>query len=95
MWPIDYMYILDCDILAKNVVAFLPCPPNLPEAKLKSFRLRALAKEAFRLCSIECLALLFTAILMKNDKEKDKVEQVRIQNVQPEEIKEHQEVEWS
>ena len=37
--------IHSCDILAKEVVAFCPCPKSLPEAKVKSFPLILLAEE--------------------------------------------------
>lgn len=42
-------------ILAKDVTTFCPHPKNLPEAKLKSFGLMALAEEISRLPSIDCL----------------------------------------
>ena len=42
--PGDHPY----HILAKNLAAFFPCPKNLPEAKLKSFGLVALAEEISR-----------------------------------------------
>jgi hypothetical protein len=41
MWPSD----CTCDILMTNVAAFCPCLNSLPEAKVKTFRLIALAKE--------------------------------------------------
>lgn len=34
-----------CDILAKHVATFCPCPKNLPEAKLKNNGLNFLAEE--------------------------------------------------
>lgn len=36
------------DVLAKNETALGPGPKNLPEAKLKSFRVMLLAKESFK-----------------------------------------------
>ena len=45
--------ILFCDILAKYVVVFCPCPKNLPEVKLKSFELISLA-EISKQPSIDC-----------------------------------------
>jgi hypothetical protein len=67
MGPTDYYH----DILAKHVAAFFLCPPNLPEPKLKSFGLRALAEEVSSQPSIDCLALLFMAIVIQIDNEKD------------------------
>jgi len=47
-WPRDHSH----DNLAKNVTAFCPSSRNLPETKLKTFGLVALAKETSRLPSI-------------------------------------------
>jgi hypothetical protein len=41
------------DILMMNVAAFCPCPKSLPEAKVKRFRLIALAKEISKQPSID------------------------------------------
>lgn len=48
MWPRGH----SCDLLAKNVAAFCPCPKRLPEARLKSFRLTELAEEISKYPSI-------------------------------------------
>jgi hypothetical protein len=40
-WPRDHSH----DNLAKNVTTFCPCSKNLPETKLKTFGLVALANE--------------------------------------------------
>lgn len=47
---LDHFY----DILAKNMTAFCPCPKNLPEAKLKSFVLMALAENISRQPHTDC-----------------------------------------
>ena len=39
----------------KNVPAFFPCPKILPEAKLKSYGVKALAKEIPRYPSVTVL----------------------------------------
>jgi hypothetical protein len=59
MLPRDY----SCDILVKNVAASCSYPKGLPEAKVKIFRLIALAKEISKHPSIESF-LWFT--LTKN-----------------------------
>ena len=43
-----------CDILVKNVTTFCSCLKNLPEAKLKTFGLIALAEEISRQPNIDC-----------------------------------------
>ena len=51
-----------CDILAKNVFAYCPCPKILPVAKLKSFELIALAEETSKQPSADSVLwlLVFT-----------------------------------
>ena len=44
MLPKDY----SCNILVKNVAVFRPCLKNLPEVKVKRFRLILLAEEISR-----------------------------------------------
>jgi hypothetical protein len=62
MWPIDYF----CDILVKNVAAFCPCLKSLPEAKMKRFRLNALAKEISKQPDISSVVWLLKFTLMKS-----------------------------
>ena len=50
--------------MAKNVAAFCPCPKTLPEAKLKSFGLMALAEEISRQ-SIHSVSWLLMATLIQ------------------------------
>lgn len=66
MWPRDCF----CDILAKNVAAFCPCPKSLPEAKLMSFGLIPLAEEISK-PSIDSVLwlLMFTLMKIYNEKE--------------------------
>ena len=59
MWPRD----CSRDVLVKNVAAFCPCPKNLPEAKVKKYRLIALTKKVSKQPSTD-FVLWF--ILMKN-----------------------------
>lgn len=62
-----------CVILAKTVDAFLPCPNNLPEPRLKSFGLMALEEEISRQSSINCvLQLLVVTVHIYNEKEQAK-----------------------
>lgn len=49
-WTTDHF----CDILAKNIAAFYPCPKTLPEAKLKSNKLISLIVEISRQPNIDC-----------------------------------------
>lgn len=44
-----------CDSLAKTVVAFCPCPKNLPEANVKSFILTLLAEVVSRQPDIDSI----------------------------------------
>ena len=54
-----------CDVQVKNVAVFCFCPENLPEAILKSFRLRTLAEEISNQLSIEYDMQLLVLIFMK------------------------------
>lgn len=58
----------------KNVASFCSSPKNLLEAKLKSFRLTALAKIS-RQPSIDCVAWLLVAMLMQIYKGKEQGEE--------------------
>ena len=53
------------DILVKSVAAFCPCLKSLPEAKLKSYGLTALAEDISKQPSIACVAWLLKASLMQ------------------------------
>lgn len=61
MWPRDCF----CDVLVKNMAAFCPCPKNLPEAKVKRFRITALAKEISKQSSINFVVWLLKFTLTK------------------------------
>jgi hypothetical protein len=52
-----------CGVLTRNISAFCPCSKNMPEAKLKSFRLMALAEEISRQPKIESIPRLLVATL--------------------------------
>lgn len=66
-----------CDILVKNVDALCPCLKNLPEVKVKSFRLIALAKELSQQPSTDCLVIHSWVFLIKCSKlRKDKYKTV-------------------
>ena len=54
MWPKDD----SCGILAKNVSSLCLSPKNLPEAKLKSFRIILLPEEILRQPNIDFVTLL-------------------------------------
>lgn len=48
-----------CDVLGKNVVAFCPCPINIPEIELKSFGLISLSEEiSFNIDSVTGLLVI-------------------------------------
>ena len=60
-----------CDILVENVTVFCPCPKGLPEAKLKSFGLTALAADISKQPTIDCVAcLVASAMQICNKKER-------------------------
>ena len=73
------------DILVKSVAAFCPCLKSLPEAKLKSYGLTALAEDISKQPSIDCVAWLLKASLMQIYTEKEQAGQGKIQSVQLEE----------
>lgn len=54
-----------CKILAENLAAFCPCPKILPEAKLKSLGLMALAKEISKQADPDCVVWLLVITLMQ------------------------------
>lgn len=60
-----------CDILAKNVVYFWPCPKSFYGAILKATGLNSLAEEISRQPSINCAVWLsvITSIQLYNEKE--------------------------
>lgn len=47
-----------CDVLAKNMAAFCHYVKNQPEAKLKSYALKALAEDSEKLPSMGCVIWL-------------------------------------
>lgn len=76
-WPRDD----ECDILVKNVNDFSSSLKNLPEAKLKSLGLMALAQEISTQPSIDYVIWLSVATLIHIWNEKEKSEQGTIQNI--------------
>ena len=72
---------LSCGSLVKKVGVFCPCLKNLPEAKVKSFGLIPLAEEISKQPIINSVVLLSGVTLMKIYNEKEKAEQIKIQNV--------------
>lgn len=60
------------DILVKNVPAFCLSPKNLPEAKLKSCGLMALAEEISSQPSIDCAVWLLVTLLRRSVKKRSK-----------------------
>ena len=75
LWPRDS----SCDILMKNGTSFSSCPKkNMPEAKLKSYGLVALAKEMSKQPSIDSVVWLLAFILMKIYNEVEGAEQGKI-----------------
>ena len=75
--------------LAKDVVAFCPCPENkttttttkIPVATLKSFEIMELAEEISRQPSIDSVMWLLVVTLMQIYNDKEQAEQGKIQNV--------------
>jgi hypothetical protein len=59
---------------------FCSCPKNLPEAKLKSFRLIVLAKETSRQPNVDCVMWFLMVPLMLTYYEKEQAEQGKMQN---------------
>ena len=72
----------------------LPLSKNLPEAKVKSFELIALAEEISKQPSIDTVVWSLVSILIKIYNDKDQAEQGNIQNTQIEEERTPG-VEWS
>lgn len=66
-------------ILAKNVTVFCPCPNNLSEVKLQSFRLMSMTEEILRQSSTDCVMWLLMVILLQTYKEKEQVGHKEIQ----------------
>lgn len=58
-WPRDCF----CDVLAKNIAAFCPCPKHLHEITLKSLQLRRLAEISREPCFDCVLWLLVTTVM--------------------------------
>ena len=67
----------------KNVAGFRPCLKNLPEAKVKRFRLILLAKEISRQPSLDSVVwlLLVTLTQIYNKKEQGELEKYKMYNL--------------
>ena len=68
--------------MAKNVAGFCSCKKNLPEAKLKSFGLIALAKEMSKQPSNDSVMWLLVFTLMQIYNETEQSEQGKSQSIE-------------